>query len=123
VHLEFCEVAIAEDGVVRSAGRIQTTPKQLSCLPRALARMIGRRLSWTEAVAQSHLGKAAARSRKYTPCLDCGPVERVAVITDIHANLLALEAVLEAIARTGVDRSVAAATWSVTARIPTRSAR
>jgi putative phosphoesterase len=30
-------------------------------------------------------------------------VERVAVITDIHANLPALEAVLEAIARTGVD--------------------
>jgi putative phosphoesterase len=30
-------------------------------------------------------------------------VERVAVITDIHANLPALEAVLEAIERTGVD--------------------
>jgi predicted phosphodiesterase len=30
-------------------------------------------------------------------------MERVAVITDIHANLAALEAVLEAIERTGVD--------------------
>jgi transposase len=29
VHLEFCEVAIGEGGVVRSAGRIQTTPAQL----------------------------------------------------------------------------------------------
>jgi transposase len=29
VHLEFCEVAIARDGVVRSTGRIETTPERL----------------------------------------------------------------------------------------------
>jgi transposase len=29
VHLEFCEVAIAQDGVVRSTGRIETTPECL----------------------------------------------------------------------------------------------
>jgi transposase len=29
VHLEFCEVAIAQDGVVRSTGRIETTPERL----------------------------------------------------------------------------------------------
>jgi transposase len=29
VHLEFCEVAIAEDGEVRSAGRIETKPEQI----------------------------------------------------------------------------------------------
>jgi len=29
VHLEFCEVAIAEDGAVRSAGRVQTKPQDL----------------------------------------------------------------------------------------------
>ena len=29
VHLEFCEVAIVEDGEVRSAGRIETTPEQI----------------------------------------------------------------------------------------------
>ena len=29
VHLEFCEVAIVEDGVVRSAGRVETKPEQL----------------------------------------------------------------------------------------------
>jgi transposase len=29
VHLDFCEVAIVEAGVVRSAGRIATTPEQL----------------------------------------------------------------------------------------------
>ena len=36
VHLEFCEVAIAEDGVVRSAGRIQTTPEQLELFAQSL---------------------------------------------------------------------------------------
>jgi transposase len=29
VHLEFCEVAIVEDGEVRSAGRVETKPEQL----------------------------------------------------------------------------------------------
>src|SRR5919109_3092031 len=36
-------------------------------------------------------------------CLHCSLVERVAVITDIHGNLPALEAVLEAIDGMGVD--------------------
>ena len=36
VHLEFCEVAIADDGVVRSAGRIQTTPEQLELFAQSL---------------------------------------------------------------------------------------
>ena len=29
VHLDFCEVAIVEDGEVRSAGRVETTPERL----------------------------------------------------------------------------------------------
>ncbi len=29
VHLDFCEVAIVEDGDVRSAGRVETTPERL----------------------------------------------------------------------------------------------
>jgi transposase len=29
VHLDFCEVAIVEDGEVRSAGRIETKPEQI----------------------------------------------------------------------------------------------
>jgi transposase len=36
VHLEFCEVAIVEDGVVRSAGRIETTPEQLELFAQSL---------------------------------------------------------------------------------------
>ena len=36
VHLEFCEVAIAEDGEVRSAGRIETTPEQIELFARSL---------------------------------------------------------------------------------------
>ena len=36
VHLDFCEVAIAESGVVRSAGRIATTPEQLELFAASL---------------------------------------------------------------------------------------
>jgi transposase len=38
VHLEFCEVAIAEDGAVRSAGRVETTPEALELFARSLGR-------------------------------------------------------------------------------------
>jgi transposase len=38
VHLEFCEVAIAEAGAVRSAGRIETTPERLELFARSLGR-------------------------------------------------------------------------------------
>jgi transposase len=38
VHLEFCEVAIAEEGVLRSAGRIETTPEALELFARSLGR-------------------------------------------------------------------------------------
>ena len=41
VHLDFCEVAIIEDGEVRSAGRVETTPERWSCSPAACARMTG----------------------------------------------------------------------------------
>ena len=46
----------------------------------------------------------------------------VAVITDIHANLPALEAALERIDELGIAPSTAAATWSATDPIRTRSA-
>jgi hypothetical protein len=36
VHREFCEVAICEDGVVRSAGRVKTTPEALRMLAGSL---------------------------------------------------------------------------------------
>jgi len=36
VHLDFCEVAVVETGVVRSEGRIETKPQRLDCSPRAL---------------------------------------------------------------------------------------
>jgi len=36
VHLEFCEVAIAEEGGVRSAGRISTTPEEIELFARSL---------------------------------------------------------------------------------------
>jgi transposase len=36
VHLEFCEVAIAEEGEVRSAGRIETKPERIELFARSL---------------------------------------------------------------------------------------
>jgi transposase len=36
VHRDFCEVAIAEDGSVRSAGRIETTPERLELFAQSL---------------------------------------------------------------------------------------
>jgi transposase len=38
VHRDFCEVALVEDGVVRSAGRIQTTPETLELFAGSLGR-------------------------------------------------------------------------------------
>jgi transposase len=37
VHLDFCEVAIAEGGAVRSAGRVETTPER----PELFAQSLG----------------------------------------------------------------------------------
>jgi transposase len=36
VQLEFCEVAIAEDGALRSVGRVETTPERLELLAQSL---------------------------------------------------------------------------------------
>jgi transposase len=36
VHRDFCEVAIAEDGAVRSAGRVETTPEALELFAQSL---------------------------------------------------------------------------------------
>jgi transposase len=36
VHLDFCEVAIVEDGEVRSAGRIETKPEQIGLFAQSL---------------------------------------------------------------------------------------
>jgi transposase len=36
VHLEFCQVAIAEAGEVRSAGRIETKPERIEPFARSL---------------------------------------------------------------------------------------
>jgi transposase len=38
VHLEFCEVAIAEEGEVRSAGRFSTTPEEVELFAQSLGK-------------------------------------------------------------------------------------
>jgi transposase len=40
VHRDFCEVAIVEEGGLRSAGRIETRPETLERLERHVARVI-----------------------------------------------------------------------------------
>jgi hypothetical protein len=40
VHLDFCEVAIVEDGEVRSAGRIETKPQRIELFAGSLAPVI-----------------------------------------------------------------------------------
>jgi hypothetical protein len=37
VHLDFCEVAIWENGTVRSPGRVETTPERLELFAESLA--------------------------------------------------------------------------------------
>ena len=37
VHRDFCEVAVVEDGVVRSAGRVAGTPAALELLAASLS--------------------------------------------------------------------------------------
>ena len=41
VHRDFCEVAICEAGVVRSAGRIKTSPEALELFAQAWGARIG----------------------------------------------------------------------------------
>ena len=43
VHLDFCEVAIVEDGELRSAGRIETTPEQIEDAREAPGSRVARR--------------------------------------------------------------------------------
>jgi hypothetical protein len=40
IHRDFCEVAIAEGGEIRSPGRIEMTPRPWSCSPKASATTI-----------------------------------------------------------------------------------
>jgi transposase len=68
VHLEFCEVAIAEGGEVRSAGRIETKPAELE--------LFGQSLAKTDRVALEVTGNAWEIKRLLEP-----HVERVTVVS------------------------------------------
>jgi len=59
IHIEFCEVAIAEQGEVRSAGRIKTTPEELELFAQSLDR--------TDRVALEVSGNAWAIKRVIEP--------------------------------------------------------
>jgi hypothetical protein len=55
VHLDFCEVAIVEEGEVRSAGRIETKPEQIELFAGSLGP--------DDRVALEVTGNARGRSR------------------------------------------------------------
>ena len=59
VHLEFCEIAICEDGKVRSAGRVLTTPRALDVLAESLRP--------DDQIALEATGNALAIARRIEP--------------------------------------------------------
>jgi transposase len=59
VHRDFCQVAIADGGRARSAGRIQTTPEQLALFAQSLAS--------TDRVVLEATGNASAIARILEP--------------------------------------------------------
>ena len=64
VHIDFCEVAIAEAGEVRSAGRISAKPEELELFAGSLAP--------TDRVALQLTGNARAKTDR----LDAGTLAR-----------------------------------------------
>jgi transposase len=62
VHRDFCEVAIAEDGQVRRAGRVETSPARLELFARSLAA--------DDRVALEATGNAVAIARIIEPHVD-----------------------------------------------------
>jgi transposase len=59
VHRDFCEVAIAQDGEVRSAGRVDTTPERLE--------LFAASLDPRDRVALDVSGGAWEVARRYVP--------------------------------------------------------
>jgi transposase len=74
VHRDFCEVAIVEDGAVRSAGRIATTPEQLE--------LFGQSLAPTDRVALEVTGSAWELARILEP-----HVARVVVVSPADTGI------------------------------------
>ncbi len=74
VHRDFCEVAIVEEGALRSAGRIATTPEQLELFAQSLAR--------TDRVALEVTGSAWEIARILEP-----HVARVVVVSPADTGI------------------------------------
>jgi hypothetical protein len=53
VHRDFCEVAVAADGAVRSAGRVETTPERLELFAQGLGGTTGWRWRWAATPGRS----------------------------------------------------------------------
>ena len=92
VHRDFCEVAIAEDGAVRSAGRVETTPERLELFAQSLgaddrvalevsggaweiARILEPHVKWVIVVSPDDTGIRQARAK--TDRLDARTLARL----------------------------------------------
>src|SRR3990172_5470811 len=74
VHRDFCEVAIAEEGAVRSAGRVKTTPEALALFAGSLA--VDDEVT-LEAVANPKAVHASATSALKTDKVDARTLARL----------------------------------------------
>ena len=92
MHRDFCEVAIAEDGAVRSAGRVETTPERLELFAQSLgaddrvalevsggaweiARILEPHVKWVIVVSPDDTGIRQARAK--TDRLDARTLARL----------------------------------------------
>ena len=63
LHRDFCELAICEDGVVRSAGRVKTTPEALEVLGASFERILEPHVQRVVVVSPDDTGIAQARTK------------------------------------------------------------
>src|SRR5260370_11991873 len=109
VHLDFCEVAIVEDGELRSAGRIETKPEQIELFAGSLAP--------DDRVALEVTGNAWEIARLIEP-----HVAQVLVVSPSDTGIRQARAKTDRLdARTLTRLLAAGAPYSV--RIPARSSR
>ena len=103
VHRDFCEVAIVEEGVVRSAGRIATTPEAVALFAHSLAR--------TDRVALEVTGSAWEIARILEP-----HVARVVVVSPADTGIRQARAKTDRLDARALARLLAAgeldAVWS-----------
>ena len=91
VHLDFCEIAICENGRIRSAGRVPSSPAGLEMLVRSLATDDHVALETTGNCVEDRQAARAARGRVVlAPTKQLSAITTAKVKTDrLDARMLA----------------------------------